>query len=217
MSNKGADTCVLAAIASTAHSAVVLDNLHLGYGKHLWDIRATTLSALSARQLSSTSVICPIAICLFKITLLLLYLRTLGTHRQLYLAVRLGIYVCGLFYSTFFGLHLAFVIKCTSPDGICDTAYYLDVFQSTFSTCTDIYVFLVPLPHVVNLRLSRSQKMGLLLVVFAGFITCLLAIGRLLLIAFNFNTADRFWNAAIAANLTYAAPYARVDLTLTTW
>ena len=77
-------------------------------------------------------------------------------------------------------------------------------------------MFLVPLPHVVNLRLSRSQKIGLLLVVLTGLVTCLLAVGRLLLIAFNFNTADRFWNAAIAANLTYAAPYARVNLTLTT-
>jgi hypothetical protein len=193
----------MAAVASTAHSAVMLSNLQLGYGRHLWDIPAATLSALHARRLSSTSIVCPIVICLVKISILLLYLRIFGSNRQVHHAVYIGICVCGLFYSAIFGINLGFVINCTTPNVMCDTAYPLDVFQSVFSTCTDLYVFLVPIPHVVTLQLTRRQEIGLLFIFVASLMACLVAISRLMVISFNFSSADRFWNAALVAELTY--------------
>lgn len=194
----------MAAVASTAHSAVALNNLQLGYGRHLWDIRAATLSALHARRLSSLSIICPIVICLVKVSILLLYLRIFGANRQVHHAVYIGLCVCGLLYSTIFGINLGFVMNCTTPNVICGSSYPLDLFQSVFSTCTDLYVFLVPIPHAVNLQLTAKQMIGLLFIIFAGLMTCLVAIGRLMVISFNFNSADRFWNTALAGELTYA-------------
>lgn len=196
----GADICVMAAIASAARSAIVLDNVQLGFGKHLWDIPAASLSVPNARRLASLSVVCPIALCLTRISLLLLYLRQFDG--KICPAIWIGICGCAIFYSVSFGIHIGFMVECATPGYLCDTAYSLDVIEGAFGACADVYLLLIPIPYMVNLELPRAHKIGILSMLFAGVVTCFVAVGRLLLVAFTFDSADRFWNAAISSELT---------------
>ncbi|KAH8654975.1 hypothetical protein BGZ60DRAFT_532605 [Tricladium varicosporioides] len=200
-------TCAMAALASTAHSVVMLNNLQLGYGRHLWDVRATTLMNISnVRRLNSTSIIYPIVIFLVKISILLLYFRIFGVNRKVRIAVYVGIVVLALFYLAYVGVQAAFMVDCVTQasmaKSLCKNVYPVTVFQSVFNVCSDFYVFIIPIPRIIDLQVTKRQKIGLLFIFLAGLIACLVSIARLVITAITLEKPDKLWNASLSSELT---------------
>lgn len=181
--------------------------LHLGLGKHIWDIRASTLIEVSnVRLLSSTSLVYPVVIYFVKLSILLLYLRIFGVNQF----VRFSCYFCiaffTLFYIAYVGVQAAFLKDCVNQaaleKGVCSNLYALTIFQSAFNVASDIFVFLIPIPRIAKLQVRIGQKFGLLVIFLAGFVACGVSVARLITTAITLNRADKFWYASLNGSLT---------------
>jgi hypothetical protein len=196
----------LAAVASIAHSAVLLDNIQLGYGRHLWDVRVITLLDINnVRRLNATSIIYPIVIYLVKMSILLLYLRVFGVNRNVRIASYIGMVFFTLFYIAYLGLQIGLMLECTSiapTSSLCPNLYPLNIFQGALNVCSDLYVFFIPIPRILDLQTTKRQKVGLLFIFLAGLVACLVSIARLIITAITLNLPDKLWNAALSSELT---------------
>jgi hypothetical protein len=186
---------------------VELNSIKLGFGRHIWDIRATTLLSLSnVRQLSATSIIYPIVIYFVKLSILLLYLRIFGINRTLRLSCHLAIVFFTLFYIAYFGVQTGILVDCISEaslkTNLCKNVYSLTVFQSAFNVASDIFVFALPIPRIMELHVNRRQKIGLLIIFLAGLVACGTSIARLIVTAITLNRVDKFWYGALNSSLT---------------
>lgn len=186
----------------------MLDNLKLGYGRHLWDIRAVSLIDVSVtRRLSSTSIIYPFVIYFVKLSILLLYIRIFGVYEKVRLACYFGIVFFTLFYIAYAGVQVAFLVECVSSASLqkelCKNVYNLTIFQSAFNVVSDFYVFIIPIPRIIDLQVNKRQKIGLLVIFLAGLVACLVSIARLAITAVTLNRPDKLWNASLSSELTY--------------
>jgi hypothetical protein len=198
----------MAAIASTVHSAMILNSIHLGFGRHLWDIRAIILiKPMNVRLLECTSLIYPFAIWFIKYSILLLYLRLFGVYKSVRIACYAGIAFLTAFYLSYLGVQIGFLLECITPNALitnklCKNLYALTVFQSAVNVATDFYVFLIPIPRILDLNVARSKKFGLLIVFLAGFLACLVSIARLIFTTITLKRPDTLYNAALTSLFT---------------
>lgn len=182
--------------------------LPLGFGRHMWDIRALTLlDVANVRRLESTSIIYPIVIYFVKVSLLLLYLRIFGVFRNVRLLVYGGIGFLTLFYISYLGVQIGFLMECVNLSSLqnnplCENIYSLTIFQSVFNVCSDIYIFIIPILRITNLQVSKRQKLGVLCIFLAGLVACLVSIARLIFTASTLNRPDKYWYAAMTNELT---------------
>jgi hypothetical protein len=201
------DTCAIAALGSTAHSVVEYFGLHLGFGRHIWDIRATILIQESnVRILSLTSLFYPFVIYFVKLSILLLYLRIFGVYRFVRYSCYFSIAFFTLFYIAYLGVQAEILRVCVNEAsltiGVCKNLYALTVFQAAFNVASDIFVFLLPIPRILKLQVRPGQKIGLLVIFLAGFVACGVSVARLVSTATTLNRADKFWYAAVNGSLT---------------
>ncbi|KIM95779.1 hypothetical protein OIDMADRAFT_59557 [Oidiodendron maius Zn] len=200
-------TSTIAALGSTAHSVFELYGIHLGYGRHIWDIRATTLLEVSnVRLLSATSIVYPVVIYFVKLSILLLYLRIFGVYRFVRFSCYFAIVLFTLFYVAYLGVQAALLKDCINlaslEVGVCKDLYALTIFQSAFNVVSDIFVFLIPIPCILKLQVRTGRKIGLLIIFLAGFVACGVSIARLVTTAITLNSADKFWYASLNGSLT---------------
>lgn len=141
-----------------------------------------------------------------KISILLLYVLLFGIRRSIRIAVYAGVVFFTLFYAGYLGVQVAYLMKCTDIASLerapCSSLYPVTVFQGAFNVASDIYVFILPISQIVQLQVSKSQKIGLLLVFLAGFVACVVSIVRLVITAATLNRADKYWYAALSSELT---------------
>lgn len=200
-------TCLMAALGCTAHTAMEVNALHLGLGKHIWDIRASVLLDISnVRLLSATAFIYPFVIYFVKASILLLYLRIFGVDTVVRFSCHFALVFFTLFYIAYVGVQGGFLAKCVSStaleDGLCKNLYALTVFQSAFNVASDVFVFALPIHRIMQLQVTKRQKLGLLAIFLAGLVACGVSIARLVITVATLNRADKFWYSAINATLT---------------
>lgn len=200
-------TCAIAAVSSIAHSTIMLTNLKLGYGRHLWDISALTLINVSnVRRLDGTSVIYPFVIYFVKLSILLLYLRLFGIYNKMRLAIYGGIVLFTLFYIAYLGVQSSYMRYCVSEADLtkppCSSVYGVTTFQGAFNVASDFYVFFLPLPRLLKLHVGRRERIGLLFIFLAGFVACAVSIARLIVTGITLNREDKYWYASLSSEFT---------------
>lgn len=197
----------MAIIAATAHSIMELNCLKLGFGRHIWDIRAIILLDHSnVRLMSATALIYPFVIYFVKISILLLYLRIFGVHRPLELAAKFAIVFFTLFYVSYVGVQAGFLANCVTvaalKSGLCKSLYPLTIFQAAFNLVSDVFVFALPIPQIMGLHVSKRQKIGLLFIFLAGLVACSVSLARLIATVITLNRTDKFWYSALLGSFT---------------
>ncbi|CAG8961397.1 hypothetical protein HYFRA_00013345 [Hymenoscyphus fraxineus] len=202
-------TCVISGLLSALHTAAMLDMLNLGYGRHLWDLRAVTfLKPSNVIRVSSLTLIYPVCIYFIKLSILLLYLRIFGVDRKIRNASYFCIGFLTLFYISYEGVQIATNVRCTRPLrpnsslGVCRSIYAVNVYQSVFNVASDFYIYLIPIPAIRKLHVSRRQKFGLLAMFLVGFVPCAVSVARLIIITITLNHADKLWYASLSSTLT---------------
>jgi hypothetical protein len=202
------DTSAMAAAVSVITSALTLNGLRFGYGRHLWDIRAVALMDVSIVQtIASMAVVSQLVIFLVKISILLQYLRLFGTNTRIRKLVYFGLLFIILFHISSFGVSLSTLVVCNSPKRsftytLCKDVPAILVFQGVFNILSDFYIFLIPIPCIIKLQISKRQKIGLLLIFLTGFVTCLVSIARVINVAITFHGKDTLWNASLTSEFT---------------
>lgn len=126
-----------------------------------------------------------LGISFFKIALLVSYLRLLqGTDHKLY--AKVVWVVIWLVFLSHLGCTFALVFACTPvdkswtplKDGTCLPAGPSFTGYAVVTIVSDIVVTLLPIPVLVKLNVSRSKKMGLIVVFILGIFTTICSVMR---------------------------------------
>ncbi|MCJ1432718.1 hypothetical protein MMC27_002075 [Xylographa pallens] len=199
-------TCILAAMGATAHTTMTMAVIHLGYGTHMWDTRAITLTPFHLQQLESLAVIYPIVIFLVKLSIFLLYLRLFGVHKVFRYLVYFGIAFQLIFYTAMLAVESSLTVHCVSINALtialCNDNNIIVVTQGAVNVVTDFYMLALPIPQVLHLNLKLRRKLGLLAIFMAGLIACLVSLARLIDMGVRYYDPDILYNAALTSELT---------------
>ncbi|KAK0744666.1 hypothetical protein B0T21DRAFT_407748 [Apiosordaria backusii] len=134
------------------------------------DIEIAFITSLAAACLFTATT----AMYFAKLPILIFVMRTFGIHKWLrYTGYSLIVFTALCFFAAAMwtgahcspGLHtvnLDFMIKCV------DATYYTTVSRNSLSLVVDLVIFVLPLPFVFKLKLSRRKKLGVSLVFLTG-------------------------------------------------
>ncbi|KAF4628996.1 hypothetical protein G7Y89_g9155 [Cudoniella acicularis] len=198
--------CILAAIGSTVHSSFMIYNTGKGYGAHLWDIRAISLTPQTLRDLSAMAIIYPLAMLLVKLTISLLYLRLFSLHKTFRNLVYGQMSVSVAFYTGLTIWQIYELLHCTTATSlsskVCAVNAEVNLACACFNVATDFFLFALPVPIVMGLQMRNSKKMGLLAIFGAGFSATVVSLVRMILIAKDLHNPDLLYIAAYTSILT---------------
>ncbi|KAI9832573.1 MAG: hypothetical protein M1826_001523 [Phylliscum demangeonii] len=192
--------CVLALLLSIAFSVCTMQLSHLGLGLHMWEVPLSTFSPGWLRMNMIVSAIYPLLICLVKSSILLLYIRVLGTCKR----TKRGALI--LLASTFaycVGASLATIFACLPQrqiwdirvrGGQCIDIRALMVAVAALNVISDLFILTLPMPLVwIFLQIPRQQKIALTGVFMTGSFVCVVSIVRLKNVLDTFRTSDVTW------------------------
>ncbi|KAE8414778.1 hypothetical protein BDV36DRAFT_236484 [Aspergillus pseudocaelatus] len=199
-------TCILATCGAIAHMTLYIQTLPLGFGRHMWDVRAINLiNPSSNRKLSAGGITFPWTVCFAKISILLLYKRIFPLRREI-IAVWVGIVADAVLYAFCIAIAIGSMVKCAELSQLRDpyckfNSGTMITIQSVINVITDFYVLLLPIPRLVKLQVSRRRQIGLLLTFLSGLGACATSLARLINFQLN-DSADVFWTTGRNAQFT---------------
>ncbi|KAF6237426.1 hypothetical protein HO173_004316 [Letharia columbiana] len=164
------------------HTADVPPDRFVFYYKWLFIISAVYLSTLW----------------LYKFTILLLYLRLFDVHKPFrYVTWTVMFLVFGYLSSNL----LTLIFGCTPIDkywksmtpGHCIPSTKADLLYGSMNFITDVLIFILPLPMIWRLKLSRENKLGVILIFMGGAIASVVALVRYAFLLRRYSATDIIW------------------------
>lgn len=177
-----------------------------GMGLHTWDMTPELMSDHSEWIYISSAMYLP-SILGYRLALLLMYLRLFGVNKLFrYATWAVSIFVTGYLSCNIITL----LFGCTpitkywrhDEPGHCIDLPQADYAYGSMNVGSDILMFLLPLPMVWQLQLSRREKFGLILVFMGGIANCVVTTVRFALLVQNLNAPDTAWMDARTFLLT---------------
>lgn len=198
--------CVIATLASAAHSGLMISNLDIGYGKHLWDIRAVTLTRSKALRLNQLSALYIIAICFAKLSVLLLYFRFFHVVDFTRHLIYFGIFFTIFSSAAFMGHEIAQAVLCMGlsalTNSFCQAVNKVVVIQAVVNVLLDFYILVIPLQQVYKLNMEFQRKLGVAAIFGVGLVACIVSVVRMGWSIRNLNESDHFWAAVLTSEMT---------------
>jgi hypothetical protein len=172
-------------------------------GRHEWDVPISVFAnhSYSKRIYAMGMVFGPGMTCA-KCAILALYLRIFQVSRTLRVLIWIGVFVI---CSTYLVAIPVFSYYCTPRAnenwdlmllGKCKKNGVYALIQGVIGVGLDVYIFILPLPTVLRLRLPRRKKIGVVLVFVAGLLGIAAAALSLVFRVKNWQRTDTTWNAA---------------------
>jgi len=159
---------VTATILMIAFTAVVLAYGHR-YSRHLWDVPLCWMTDGTNLKVSAVLIsLYGVTAFFSKSAILLLYYQLFWASRAMRLAVYIGLTVATVTYWTAVPVGGTIVLR-TVMDPV---AIHMIIVQAVIGTALDVYIFVLPLPTLLKLRLERAKRLQLA----AVFGTALLAV-----------------------------------------
>ncbi|EUC35046.1 hypothetical protein COCVIDRAFT_25272 [Bipolaris victoriae FI3] len=198
--------CVLATMASAAHSGLMISGLDIGYGKHLWDIRAVTLTHSRLLQLNQLSTLYIVGICFAKLSVLLLYLRFFNVVEFTRHLIYFGIFLTLFTSAAFMGHEIAQAVLCMGVSAVtnqfCKAVNKVVTIQAAVNVFIDFYILVIPLQQVWKLNMDYRRKLGVGAVFGVGLVACIVSVVRMGWSIRNLNESDHFWAAVLTSEMT---------------
>ncbi|MCJ1312156.1 hypothetical protein MMC25_005830 [Agyrium rufum] len=183
-----------------AYSILLGISTQYGTGLHVWQFTPELMQGYS-KWIYISSVTYLFALHGYKLTILLLYHKLFDVHTVFKFANwTLVFVVSGYLFSNFVTLLFGCspIQKYWIPDlpGHCITTLTADRFYGSLNFITDLLIFVLPLPLVWNLKLSRNEKLGVTLIFGGGAVNCAIAIVRFVAMIRDLRAYDRTYLAA---------------------
>ncbi|KAK8017152.1 hypothetical protein PG991_008228 [Apiospora marii] len=156
------------------------------FGRHAWNI---LLGAFTKSQLILAllvEILLPVAICLVKVSVLLLYLRIFRVLNWMRVVSVVSIVLIVLWH---LALSVSFAAMCAPGTGDtqldflaafisqkCSDTRILVVLQGVGNVVTDIWLILLPLPAVWTLQMPNRRKLAVSSMFMVGIIACVASI-----------------------------------------
>ncbi|CAG9950809.1 unnamed protein product [Clonostachys rosea f. rosea IK726] len=173
------------------------------YGVHAWEMSIEKFARYNLMANYIQAIIYVPPTLLSKLCLLIFYINLQNRRLWYQCAVWGTIFVTvgsnlGILFSIAFAckpIKMAYDITVTAGTCIDRPA----VFKATaaFGIITDVLIFLIPIPMVVTLRLSRRKKICLLVMFAIGSATVVTSVVRLILLMDNLSKPDLPWIGAL--------------------
>ncbi|KAH8722737.1 hypothetical protein GQ44DRAFT_828824 [Phaeosphaeriaceae sp. PMI808] len=164
-------------IGSIVHTVLVYLILDLGYGRHLWDIRAISLLDGRLTLFAGVDIVYTITIYLIKLSMLLLYKRLFSVYTTSVRLIFFGHIMIAFIMITALGNSIARISICTSvlksvgiPFCSGKNVNVVIITTSTLNAFTDFYMLAIPVHRVLSMRITKKKKMGLLIIFLTGFV-----------------------------------------------
>ncbi|KAF7854225.1 hypothetical protein EAF04_010522 [Stromatinia cepivora] len=190
----------------------MLLDINIGYGRHIWDIRALTLLSLLSVTILDTVYV--ISIYLVKISLLFLFWRFFNVSSKCRQFIYFGFGAITLITIPYFSVSAYRSVNCTSLKAITramcrsKNVSTTQIVFGALNTVTDFYILAIPVAMIRKLQIDQKKKISLMVPFLAGVLACIMSIVRLIIVGQNFGSSDSFWNGAVVSQ------YSTVEMNL---
>jgi len=195
---------VLFLIGTAIFTSFVITTTHYGLGRHIWDVPLSTYSPDYLWWIMATFAACPASYYFVKLSILFFYLRVFHLRAKLrYIIYALFAYCTIYYWVAFFSI----VGLCNMKNRTWDMTVSMNCFaygELTFAiggldVVADAFILAFPVPMVLKLRISWSQRIYLLFVFLAGVLRVLHMLERK-----NRAYADLYIRASVACAIRVA-------------
>ncbi|KAM0248269.1 hypothetical protein ACHAQJ_009510 [Trichoderma viride] len=160
-------------VLSIGYSSVILSMVR--YAGHQWNAPACWFDATYMKLLFSQGMFIGPNIFFAKASILLLYLQLFGSIRSMRIAVYLGLVWTGLTYWPSIPLQIALTAPWPGEtwdslltNGRPEKLIYWGTVQGTLAVVLDLYIFILPLPVLWKLNMSRKRRIGVCAIFFTA-------------------------------------------------
>ncbi|KAI9668856.1 MAG: hypothetical protein M1831_000926 [Alyxoria varia] len=169
---------IMATLLATVHIAAVIWEMKV-LGPHGWDIRLVQMTEqFLGTMIVITQLLSAIAFFFAKSSVFLLYIRAFGPKRWLPILSYIGIAIC---FATYFGIMIEAVYFCgkrsnetwfrsLSSDRCLHHTKLQNYAFGVFGVVSDLYIFLLPVPAISKLHLSKQKRAGVLAIFATGLV-----------------------------------------------
>ncbi|KAH7042226.1 hypothetical protein B0J12DRAFT_605416 [Macrophomina phaseolina] len=170
---------LLACAASSTHSLLT----RYGLGRHLWDVPLSTYNPNFLKVAAVCGTFYGLSIMFSKLSILGLYFRYLPEKPNKAIATTMTVVILYSLIGSF-----KWVLACRPIEkywdlrithGSCVDWLKINVFTGVMNTATDVFILLLPIVMLRNIRLPRREKIGLVLVMMTGGFVLVVSIIRL--------------------------------------
>ncbi|KAL8836410.1 MAG: hypothetical protein Q9176_006349 [Flavoplaca citrina] len=175
--------CIPATAGAIGFAATSITLVHQAIGPHQWNVPISHFTKDVLRKFIVVDVIYSPAILMAKLSLLSLYLQVFRPNIRLRYAIYFGMLFVTLFYT---GTFIAFCVLAIPGPGESlistilsnDVALLIpiSVAQGGVNVATDFYIFLLPIPGVLQLQMPTRKKIGVCAIFATGSLACLASI-----------------------------------------
>ncbi|KAL8992215.1 MAG: hypothetical protein Q9169_007276 [Polycauliona sp. 2 TL-2023] len=175
--------CIPATAGAIGFAAVSITLVHQAVGPHQWDVPVSHFTDDVLRKFIVVDVIYSPAILMAKLSLLSLYLEIFRPNHKMRYAIYFGMVFVTLFYTATF---IAFCVLAIPGPGetLIGTILSHDVAslipisigQGGVNVASDFYIFLLPIPGVLQLQMPTRKKIGVCAIFATGSLACLASI-----------------------------------------
>ena len=168
-------TMVAALVGTIIFTSFVITTTHYGLGKHIWDVPMSTYTPNYLRWIMATFAACPASYYFVKISILFFYLRVFQLQAKLrYIIYALFVYCTIYYWVAFFTI----VGLCNTKNRTWDITVSMNCFaygELTFAIggldlVADAVILAFPVPMVLKLKVSWTQRVYLLFVFLCGIL-----------------------------------------------
>ncbi|KAF2678684.1 hypothetical protein K458DRAFT_408736 [Lentithecium fluviatile CBS 122367] len=192
---------VIAWALSLTQSIMFAYSTKLGFGMHLWDIRATSIVRVLKLFSATLKVYMP-TILAVKLCLLLGYHRVFKVDRRSKWLIWIGVALNSAFYIAFFFLD---IFRCRpmasawnpAIKGKCIEWAFFPWTTGLFNIISDFYILAIPMPILAGMKGMDNKRRARLFAIFGlGLFTCVASIMRLVVTAQVAGDLDRMYAGA---------------------
>ncbi|KAI1112149.1 hypothetical protein F5Y14DRAFT_278706 [Nemania sp. NC0429] len=178
---------VAAGASITAFTGVSLSLFGSPLGRHQWDVPLSHFNASFLERTLTSIVLFSLSSLFVRTALLALYLRVFAPNKTARIMIWAGIVTIVVFYTISIILNIRFCVPISMTTPVPDKdawaeklkasncsqpVYNLNASVGLFGVLSDLYILIIPVSMVYNLRIPRNRKIGIVTI----FLTGLLAV-----------------------------------------
>ncbi|KAI1850163.1 hypothetical protein JX266_004542 [Neoarthrinium moseri] len=195
---------IIACVFNTAFTGDIVAQFR--YNRHQWDVPVCWFTAAYFKLLFVQVLIFSPVFFFSKAAIFLLYKQLFGIQKRMRIAANIGLLLTLLLYLPNIPLSAIYHAPrvgatwesmLTSSGGHNMTIF--GIFQSSLSVLLDLYIFVLPLPIIIKLQISRGRRLQLIGVFTTALMGIIASVLSLVYRVQLLETTDAMWRQAIVA------------------
>ncbi|KAJ3579985.1 hypothetical protein NPX13_g576 [Xylaria arbuscula] len=195
-------TAITACIINIGFTGDILAQLN--YARHQWNIPVCWLTASYFQLLYVQSTFFAPVFFASKASIFLLYHQLFGVHQHIKTAVTIGLIASGFLYIP--NIALAAIFEAPSAGSTWESLLTADkshklviwgIIQSSLTVLLDFYIFFLPLPIIIRLKMSLGRRLQLVAIFTTALAGIVASVGSLAYRVILLHSDDRIWQQNI--------------------